>query len=317
MACNCGNKSWQKKDVSGINISEVSIKRYEKALFTIDKRNIKKGLLQIAGDYQIFLKGDLNDTLNLIQLSGYINDPLLTGIYNETQKKYPDLKDTEGQMTLAFKYYSFYFPGNPLPHVYTFISGLDYQIPVIFVDTALLIAIDMYMGPEYEPYKELGLPSYMTARFDKKYLVRDCMDEMITAMMQNTSSGNSMLDRMIYEGKHMVMLDALLPEVPEEIKIKYSPEQVEWCKKNEANLWKFLIENQLLYSIDIGVINKFFLDGPFTHGFEGSPSRLGTWLGWQIVTAYMKRQNDVNFTKLIEETDSQKILTQSKYKPKR
>ncbi|MCX6235864.1 MAG: hypothetical protein NT175_14300 [Bacteroidetes bacterium] len=317
IACNHQNKSWKDPDISGVPISDVMIKRYEKALFTIDKKQLKTELLKIAGDYQVFLKGDLDDTLNLLQLSNYITDPLLISIYDTTIERYPDMKDTEKQLTTAFRYYIYYFPEKPVPHVYTFISGLDYEIPAIFLDTALLIAIDMYLGQDYKPYGELGLPAYMISRFSEKYLVSDCMNEIAASLMQNTPCGNSMLDQMVYEGKRLMLLDAFLPQVADDIKIKYTPEQLEWCRKNEANLWKFIIENELLYSTDIQVINKFFVDGPFTHGFESSPPRLGAWLGWQIIRSYMEKQKDVNMKTLLDEADAQKILTTSRYKPRR
>jgi uncharacterized protein YjaZ len=58
-------------------------------------------------------------------------------------------------------------------------------------------------------------------------------------------------------------------------------------------------------------------DGPFTSGFaEESPARTGSWLGWQIVKDYMDN-NDVTLKELLKDTDSQKILEKSGYKPSR
>jgi hypothetical protein len=66
------------------------------------------------------------------------------------------------------------------------------------------------------------------------------------------------------------------------------------------------------------VIRKFFTDGPYSHSFSSeSPARLGEWLGWQIVKAYMNKNQEVTLQQLLLEEDDQKILTNSRYKPKK
>ena len=63
----------------------------------------------------------------------------------------------------------------------------------------------------------------------------------------------------------------------------------------------------------------YLTDGPFTPGLgdksESAP-KLGIWIGWQMVKKYMVENPDVTLQKLMADTDAQKILTKSKYKPK-
>ena len=47
-----------------------------------------------------------------------------------------------------------------------------------------------------------------------------------------------------------------------------------------------------------------------------SAPKLGVWMGWQIVRKYMKEHPDVTLQQLMADNDAQKILNQSKYKPK-
>jgi hypothetical protein len=65
------------------------------------------------------------------------------------------------------------------------------------------------------------------------------------------------------------------------------------------------------------VINKFMMDGPFTRGFEGSPSRLGAWIGWQIVRAYMDKKPEGSMPELFRESEARRILVESGYKPEK
>jgi uncharacterized protein YjaZ len=73
-----------------------------------------------------------------------------------------------------------------------------------------------------------------------------------------------------------------------------------------------------LFSPDPLVIRKFIQDGPFTAGMpEGAPAMLGKWAGWQIVRSYMNKHRDVSLEQLFKTTDSQVILSESGYKPKK
>ena len=66
-------------------------------------------------------------------------------------------------------------------------------------------------------------------------------------------------------------------------------------------------------------IQKYLTDAPFTPGLgdhnESAP-KLGIWIGWQIVKKYMDKNPDVTLQQLMKETDAQKILHASRYKPK-
>ena len=64
------------------------------------------------------------------------------------------------------------------------------------------------------------------------------------------------------------------------------------------------------------MINSYLNDGPFTAEIsQESPGRLGLWVGWRIVDSYMTNNKDVTLIELMGESDAQKILEQSYYKP--
>ncbi len=77
-----------------------------------------------------------------------------------------------------------------------------------------------------------------------------------------------------------------------------------------------MIDNNLLYVKETPEIMKYMGESPFIQGFpEGSPGRVGHWVGWQIVKAYMEKNPSLTLTELMNEKDAQKILNDSKYKP--
>lgn len=313
----CTSTTRNKPDPDNINIQPVEINRYEKALFSIREQNLKQGLKDIAPDFRVFLDADLDDTLNLIQLHDFITNPVNRGLYDSVTLQYPDLTRWEGELTSAFARFHYYFPENELPGVFSYVSGLIFEQPVQFIAGDMIVALDMYLGKDLVQYRRIGLPMYKTERMTGDYITRDCIYDMYYYHFLK-KPGNNVLEKMIEEGKHLCFLDLILPETPDFIKIGYPEKKLEWCKNNEQNLWAFIIENQLLYSSDNNVLRKFFTDGPFTHSFSGdSPARLGEWLGWQIVRAYLKNNPNITPAQLFLSQDAEMILKDSKYKPRR
>ena len=64
------------------------------------------------------------------------------------------------------------------------------------------------------------------------------------------------------------------------------------------------------------LIRKYLNDAPFTAPVsQESPGRLGAWVGWQIVDAWMEKQKDISLSDLLKEHNYQKILNESGYQP--
>lgn len=315
IACQSGGNRLD-VDISHVDNDPVKIKRYEQKLFEIEPNQLTSELKKIQPEYGIFLNGDLDDSLNLLPLINYINDTLLQNLNKDCQRTFPDLSDLELSLTKAFKYYNYYNPGNKLPTVYTYISGLDYEYPSQLMDNNLLIAIDMYLGKDYYRYKKLGLPLYMLNRFDRAYIVKDCMKEMAKRTLDYKKIGSALLDMMVNEGKIIYFTNAMIPKLSDSILMNYTANQMEWAVNSESMIWAFLLENEMLYATDNQPIQKFILESPFTSYFGAeSPPRLGWYIGWRIVSSFMENNRDVELPELMQEYDAQKILQQSGYKP--
>jgi hypothetical protein len=304
-------------DVSDIEIDEVDINRYGKTLFELDKTSFQAELLKIQPEYKVFLSGDLNDTFNVQQLYNFVSDPFLIKLYEDCNSVYPDLNFLEKDLSKAFEYYKYYFPKEHQPEVFTFISGLDHEYRVQYYGPELVIALDNYLGADYPEYQNLNLPSFKLRIFDKPYIFRDCINELGKSKVDSRRVGKTFLDQMINEGKQLYFLDAMAVDMPDSIKIYYSDYQMDWAVKNEAQIWAFFIENELLYEKDMAKLHKLLLDGPFTSFFgNDSPPRLGWWIGWQIVKNFMNKNGEISLPQLMNEYDARKILNQSGYKPK-
>ena len=303
-------------DISGIPDPGLEIERYGSKLFHIDPQNMGEELPELALQFPFFLGTPPLDTLSYIQISDFITDPFLRDIAMTCEITYPDLKDIEKQLNEAWQHYQYYYPEAPSPRVFSYISGLEFEYPVQMHDSILLIALDMYLGRDFEPYGMSRIPQYRTRRATADHLIRDIMLEVGANIPSQYKSANVLLDQMIENGKMLYFLDATLTDVHDTIKISYSAQQLDWCIENEPNLWAFIIENDLLFSSDYEKTHKLIIDGPFTSFFpDGSPGRTGWWVGWQIVRSFMENNSKVSIPQLMEELTARQVLDNSGYNP--
>jgi len=192
---------------------------------------------------------------------------------------------------------------------------MDYGNKVIYTDSLLLISLDLYLGKEHKFYE---FPEYFKKTFERSQI----MPDVVTAFSTNViplPRENSLISQMVYFGKEMYLKDVLLTNYQDYNKIAFTKEHLEWCKVNESDIWRFFIEEGMLYDTDSKLTQRFIAPAPFSKFYkdldQDSPGRVGVWIGWQIVKSYMQN-NDVSLHELLK-TDSKKIFEKSKYKPKK
>lgn len=314
----CGSNSNRfSVDVDNVDVAKVKVNRYAQELFAIDTSNLRTELETLQPKFPIFLNGDLDDPYSLKRIKGFITDTFLIRVEKDCEATYPNLSKIEKDLEDAFKHYKYYYPETKIPEVFTYVSGFDYEHKVQLYNNNLLIALDLYLGKDYPSYKQLGLAKYVISKFSKEYMVSDCVYEISQSYLDPRKIESALLDLMINEGKKLWFVHALIPEIDEKILFGYTSEQLEWIQNNEAMVWAFLIENEMLYSTDPVAKQKFIIDAPFTSFFgNDSPSRLGAWIGYQIVGNLMQNNKNISLPDLMNDYNSQKILKKSGFKPK-
>ena len=295
----------------------IKVKRYEMALFTLDASKLEVGLTKLVPEYSLFL-GDGNFSSDEVtQIKDFIAEESNKAAYAEVIKQYPNLNKLNAGLQKAYKNYARETGIDRFPETYTYISGFDVQYPVKYADTVMIIALDMYLGQDFEFYKKMGVPAYISSRYTEAHILPDCVKEMAYPLIPEKTGAYTLLDAMIEQGKLLYFAQTLLPDAPKDLILGFSQAQLKWCKDNESNLWQFIIENELLFSTESKAMSMFMVDGPFTSSFsQDSPARTGAWLGWQIVDSYMNK-NKVALTTLTATENSREILDKSGYKPKK
>ncbi len=322
-ACNSGNKA---PDVSHIAMN-VSLSRFDSALFTIDTNNIQPGLAKLHEAYPVFLPLYITDILNLgaysdsnaavqQQLHLFLTTPDFRQLEKAVSAKYGSHSTLKPELEQCFRYIKYYIPSFRPPRVVTFISGIA-NYGAITVDSILGIGLDMYMGEDFPPYAQIpDYPDYMVHRFAPQYITTNCMQVIQQQLYPPARKNGNLLEQMMEAGKQQYFLDKVLPETPDTIKLGYTKSQLDWCRENERMIWQFFVQNNLVYSSDWQQINHFIGDGPSTQGMpEGAPGKIANFVGWQIIKKYMSEHKDVTLQQLMESKEVTEIFKASKYRP--
>jgi len=236
-------------------------------------------------------------------------------INTEVQSAFPDFKEEKLRIEHFFKYVKYYFSDYKIPTVYTLAEEVNYRRKLVLTEDALLISLDNYLGSEHKFYE--GLAQYIAQQQDKEFLISDVAEAFIKQKL-NSKRSRTFLSDMIYHGKILYLKDLLMPFESDHAKIYYSEEQLKWAEENETEIWSFFVERNLIYSTDNRLEDRFINLAPYSKFYleldnESSP-RIGQYVGWQIVRAYMNKYPNTNIKELLE-LESDVIFKKSKYKP--
>jgi hypothetical protein len=303
---------------------------------SIDTNDIYNGLINLSSEFYPFLEGgDFDDDLQIASVRSFIEDPRAAEIMNDIDKQYPNIDNLEKQMYQGLhNYRNIFYDDEKLPEVYTFLSYLDYDNRIVFRDSFLLIALDMYLGVGYKAYADVAIPQYMSKRLTPDFIASDAMRAVAYAEMANSqkskvqspkskiwnqeglndASLNTLIGNMILQGKIVYFLSKVLPSTNICYHLGYSKEEYRWCEENAKNIWAYFIQENLLFTEDHFMIRKIIDDGPSVNIFPGSPGRIGWYFGYKIVEQYMKN-SDTDLPYLMSATDSREIFRVSGYRP--
>lgn len=243
-----------------------------------------------------------------------LQDTLQIELLREVENTFFDFEEEKQELESLFQHIKYYFPEFEAPKVVTLTSDVQYNNRIILTDSLLLIGLDNYLGADHKFYRDIQ--NYIKAGLDKQYLVSDVASAFAKKVVPKPED-RSFLSKIIYYGKELYLKDRLLPNATEAQKINYSEEQLVWAKSNEEPIWRNFIEQEHLYSTDNKLAQRFLDPAPFSKfGLDldnESPGRIGRYLGWQIVKAFMEK-NKVSLKQMLQ-LPANEIFKKSNYKP--
>jgi gliding motility-associated lipoprotein GldB len=304
--CSCDKKSKVEQVVEGTSV-QIKVERFDKAFFEAKPQDLPR----LKSQYPMFFPPGNDDKVWIDKMQ----NPQWRELYNEVEKKFGNFGKETTAIEELFKHIKYYFPETKTPKIITVISEMDYQNKTIYADSIVIVSLELYLGKDHRFYQ---FPEYLKQNFEPNQILPDIVSS-FAARKILPPTDHTLLTQMVAAGKELYLKDLLLPEYPDAEKMGYKPAQIKWCQENEAEMWRFFIENTLLYDTDQKLTSRFINPAPFSKFYleidNESPGRVGAWLGWQMVRSYMEN-NEVTLQQMLK-TDSKTLFEKSKYKPKK
>lgn len=304
----CENAQQKKeKEIEKIELP-MEVSRFDLLFYETSEADFPK----LKTDFPYFFAPEIADSLWFNKR----NEPLQQELFKEVSQKFSSFENEQKQLKKLFQHIKYDFPAFNPPKIITLISEVDYQSRVVYADSLLLVGLDNYLGENHHFYQ--GIQEYIRYEFDSKFLPVD-VALAVSERMISQQKNITFLDEMIWQGKHLFLAQRFLPNFSEAEILKYSPQKYEWAKENQSEIWRYFIENQLLYSTDKKTIQRFISLAPFSKFYmehdRESPGGIGRFVGLQIVKAFVEK-NPQNFHKLLS-VSAEELFKQANYKPKK
>jgi gliding motility-associated lipoprotein GldB len=301
----CDRRSEIEKEIEAIPV-DISITRFDRIFAETPVEEFQ----DLKQRFPVFFPQQYPDSIWRQKMQ----DTLQKELEREVLKKYQNTSQLEDDLTSLFQHIKYYVPTMTIPEVVTTTSDVDYRNKVILANNMLVISLDTYLGSEHYFYEDIH--QYISKNLKEDQIVQDVASAYAQRLIA-VPRQRSLLAQMIYFGKELYCKELWLPESSDAQKIGYTDPEMEWVEENESDMWRYFIENELLYSTDAKLPPRFINPAPFSKFYleidNESPGMTGRYLGWQIVRSYMEN-NNVTFDQLMI-ADTEEIFTKSKYKP--
>jgi hypothetical protein len=334
-ACN-SNKNIP--NVSGISVN-LETKRFEQDFFSIDTMNVALSINSLLKKYPHFTPDFIQNILGLDMDSLLINGngqdsavKLFIHDYKPVKDSsdliYKDFSQETAEIKKGLQFVKYYFPQYKLPEqILTFIGPINANFETSFgtqgdilTSEGLGIALQLHMGKNFSLYTsqegQEQYPDYLANTFNAEHIPVNCMRNIIDDLFPDRTNGKALVEQMIDKGKRMYLLTKFLPTTPEYICFGYTEKQLKDSYTNEAVIWNFFLNNDLLSNSEQNIIKNYIGEGPKTQELgEDSPGNIGTFAGMQIVKKYVEKFPETTLPELMK-INAEEIYSKAKYKPR-
>lgn len=295
----------QPKDVQQVSVIDISKEFYDPK---IDFKEFK-------GNYDWFLSTNVSDEIYQKKRT----DTLEINIYNQAIKV-NNIEKLQKNLANLFGQIRAYYPEFQDPKVFVFSSATElYTDPILFVpqENFLFIDLSAFLGEKNEYYK--GIDQYIRSTMNPDDLIPRVSMIFAESFCGNPPTQGKFIDQLVYNGKVMVLQDAFLSNISDAKKISYTQKQEEWAKANEFNVWNYFVENDLIFSDDPKLVERFISPGPFSKFYteidNKSSPKIGVWIGRQICRKYLIENNKISLNDFLS-MNATEIFNESRYNPK-
>lgn len=303
----CTSEEKIREDVLAIPV-EVQIDRFDEKFAAITPENLQN----LKEEYPFLFPAQYHDSIWIQKTK----DTLQKEIEAEVAKVFSDFSTYEAEIILLFQHLKFYFSDFNEPKILTLTSDVDYRNSVVYADSLLVMGLDNFLGSEHYFYAEIH--KYISKNLRPNQLTPAIAEVLIEPYVKPPTT-RTFIDLMVYYGKQLYLKEQVLPLYDASQIMGYTQEEIDWARANEAEIWRYFVERELLYSTDPQLAGRFIYPAPFSKFYleldNESPGMLGQYMGWQIVKAFAQN-NKIDIKQLLT-LSGDEIYKNSKFKPRK
>lgn len=263
------------------------------------------------------------DTLLASSLVSLVADSSMYHLLDTIQQVFPPQFPFDSMLSPMLKRLTAFYSEDSLaiPTFCTFANGYYTEGDSRSVDQIQVLphffglGLHYFLGSNF-PYYPTLIPLYIRQRFDKIYLESLVATSIAEGMVPEVDPRDqpALLHHVIRKGIVQYFIDRLLPHTPDSTKLFYSSPQIDWAETYEPALYKEILPQ--LYSTDFLQYRDFLEEKPFsTQISQEAPPRIGQFLGWKIIKAYMDKNPQIGLKELAESRDYEAIFKAAAYRP--
>ncbi len=232
------------------------------------------------------------------------------------RERITDLKAQEQSLGDIRGRMSSLLPGVTFPaHVYA-VEWPYNQSLALFNDSVLLIALNHYLGEDFEGYG--GFEQYRRRLKTLDRLPYDVAEALIRSSYPYSDSASTVASRLFYEGAVAKAVEAVVAGSKDADVLGYDDAQMEWARTNERRAWESLVGHQLLFSSSDMDMTRLFDPSPATSIIHSeAPGRLGRYIGLRMVESLLRQESSLTPEQLLTPGfyTSEDALKRAKYMP--
>lgn len=187
------------------------------------------------------------------------------------------------------------------PRVYGIIS--PYRQAIVNTDSVSLIALNHYLGPDYEAYsgfdpytRRQKSPRLLPYQFTEALLMRD-YPQPVDSLGSRPADA---LAVMVHDGAVAEAMLRLIPQASLADVGGWTPDELSWLREHEADLMAELRDSGQLHSSDPLLKARLVEPGPASMAFKlHAPGRAGRFLGLRMVQRYLDSHPGVTLAELL------------------
>ena len=294
------------------NTTPIIIERAEKILFEAKSTADLQKLISERPYLSQYFGVALQDSTFLGQLFSNISNPELQKFNTELQTQFGDMADLKTQFEEAFAVIKSNYPDFKSPKIITIVTGFSGN-DLYVSDSVVVIGLDYFGGPKakYRPQ----FYEYQLKRCQKEYIVPSVLFFMAEKFNKTDGEDKTLLANMVAYGKAFEFVKHIAPTTPDSVVLGYSQQQLDDVYTSQQDIWAYFLDRKLLYQSRDIEKQPFLDERPATVEIsQECPGAIGRWVGWRIVSKYVKQNAGLSLKELMENTNARQIFEQSNYR---